>query len=77
MTEFKRENRYLVFKRSEIEEYLTPGQRTQLNLLANICALCREEDDKIPLECVITESDWDCYEDVWALVEQEWRNKND
>lgn len=31
----------------------------------------RQARGKTPLECVVVESDWDCYDAVWKLVELE------
>ena len=57
-TEFEREERYIVFKLSDVEEYFTPGEKQQLARLVEVQRAGREEDGKAPLECVVVESDW-------------------
>ena len=68
-TEFKREERYIVFKLSDVEEHFTPGEKQQLARLVEVQRVGREEAGKAPLECVVVESDWPEYEPTWKAIE--------
>ena len=68
-TEFKREERYLVFKLSDVEEHFTPGERLQLARLAEVQRVGRSESGKPLLECVVVEADWPEYEPTWNAIE--------
>ena len=68
-TELKREERYLVFKLSDVEEHFTPGEKQQLARLAEVQRVGREETGKAPLECVVVEADWPEYEPTWKAIE--------
>lgn len=68
-TEFKREERYIVFKLSDVEEHFTPGEKQQLARLVEVQRAGREEAGKPPLECVVVESDWPEYEPTWKAIE--------
>ncbi len=69
MSKFKRENRYLVLKRKDIEKYLNREDKMRLNRISRDIANSRTDDEKPPLECVVVESDWPIYDSVWAMVE--------
>ena len=68
-TEFEREERYIVFKLSDVEEHFTPGEKQQLARLVEVQRAGREEAGKAPLECVVVESDWPEYEPTWNAIE--------
>ena len=68
-TEFKREERYLVFKLSDVEEHFTPSERQQLARLAEVQRVGRSESGKPLLECVVIEADWPEYEQTWNAIE--------
>ena len=68
-TEFKREERYIVFKLSDVEEHFTPGEKQQLARLAEVQRVGRSEAGKPPLECVVVEADWPEYEPTWKAIE--------
>ena len=68
-TELKREERYLVFKLSDVEEHFTPGEKQQLARLAEVQRVGRSEAGKPPLECVVVEADWPEYEPTWKAIE--------
>ena len=67
--EFMREDRYIVFKMSDVEEHFTPGEKQQLARLVEVQRVGREEAGKAPLECVVVESDWPEYEPTWNAIE--------
>ena len=68
-TEFKLEERYIVFKLSDVEEHFTPGEKQQLARLVEVQRVGREEAGKAPLKCVVVESDWPEYEPTWKAIE--------
>jgi len=60
MSEFKRETRYIVLKLKHLNE-------EQLQAIEDVL-----DDNKIgTVECVVVESDWDCYEETWYRIENE------
>lgn len=75
--EFKKEDRYRVFKVRDIVDAIDfePDKKDDilkaLALLSNVTHNSRIRNDRKPFECVCVESDWGCYEDVWFLVERE------
>ena len=40
----------------------------RLNRISRDIANSRTDDEKPPLECVVVESDWPIYEQVWDMV---------
>lgn len=66
----ERENRYIVFKIKDVEEFLSPTERLQLAKLATGLELDRANKCKRPLECVVVEDDWPEYEQVWDMIEK-------
>lgn len=65
-TEFKREERYIVFKVSDLGNSLKGDEIRQL---AGEYAEQRRLKGKPPLECVVVESDWPEYEPTWRAIE--------
>ena len=55
--EFIREERYIVFKVSDVEKYFTFGERQQLERLVGVQRVGWIEVCKPPLNCVVFESD--------------------
>ena len=68
-TEFNREERYIVFKLSDVEEHFTPGEMQQLARLTEVQRVGRSEAGKPLLECVVVEVDWPEYEPTWKAIE--------
>ena len=68
-TEFQREERYLVFKISDVIEHLTTTEALQLARLYEIQRVGRKEAGKSELECVVVEKDWPEYEPTWQAIE--------
>ncbi len=71
MTEFNLETRYLVLKLADIESALDDRQKGMLEGLSRIVDSSRIARGKKALNAVVVESDWPCYDQVWALVEQQ------
>lgn len=69
MSEFKRENRYIVLKRSDIDRYLSMESKRELLEICEQLQQGRLNDDRADLKCVIVESDWPEYEAVWDMIE--------
>lgn len=65
-TEFKREERYIVFKLSDLGNSL---KGDEIRRLAREYEEHRQQLGKPPLECVVVESDWPEYEPTWKAIE--------
>lgn len=70
MPDFKREDRYFVLKRTDIDAALTDLERHFLMHLGQKVNLTRRFHGKIPLHCVVVESDWPEYESTWQAIER-------
>lgn len=68
--EFKRENRYLVLKRSDIDRALTIPDQTVLFRLAELIHTNRKVYGKRPFACAVVESDWPEYEPTWGAIQR-------
>ena len=68
-TEFKREERYIVFKMSDVERYLTDADRAYLAMMKNEIDAGRDCANKPPFKGLIVESDWPEYEPTWRAIE--------
>ena len=67
--EFKREDRYMVFKISDVVEHCTKTEALHLARLYEIQRVGRKDAGKAELECVVVESDWPEYEPTWKAIE--------
>ena len=65
-TEFQREERYVVFKVSDLGNSL---KGDEIRRLAREYAEQRRLKGKKPLECVVVEKDWPEYEPTWRAIE--------
>ena len=65
-TEFSREDRYIVFKTSDLGNSL---KGDEIRRLAREYAEQRRLKGKEPLECVVVEKDWPEYEPTWEAIE--------
>ncbi len=65
-TEFQREERYVVFKVSDLGNSL---KGDEIRRLAREYAEQRRLKGKEPLECVVVEKDWPEYEPTWKAIE--------
>ena len=68
-TEFTREERYIVFKLSDVERYLTDADRSHLAMMKNEIDAGRDCANKPPFKGLIVESDWPEYEPTWRAIE--------
>jgi len=69
MSEFEREFRYLVMKFKDVNKYLVDTEKEVLLALTKKIANGRSDDMKMPLDCVVVESDWPEYEPTWKAIE--------
>ena len=67
-TEFTREDRYIVFKLSDVERYLTDADRAHLAMMKNEIDAGRDCANKPPFKGLIVESDWPEYEPTWKAI---------
>ena len=76
MSDFKKEIKYLVLKYKDIEAAgFSDEEKAGMYRLINRVELARAQRGKPPLECVVVESEWHCYDKVWEMVELEY-NQN-
>ena len=74
----KREERYLVFKYTDLDElddHYPNYLRNNLADIIDVVESIREEKGKKPLNCVVIEEDWPEYETVWKLLEERVDNE--
>lgn len=67
----QREDRYLVIKRTdmeEIEENFTKEAIKTFNEVCEAVMLARDDRGALPLSCVVVEADWPMYESTWAEI---------
>ena len=71
MSEFNREQRYVVVKINDINSAeCTQPERDAFNVLCDKVARHRAGVGKLPLECVVVEKDWPEYEPTWAAIQR-------
>ena len=74
---FVMEHRYVVIKISDIVDSISPNEVAALKSIMEKISIHRAKCGKIPLECVVVESDWVVYDKVWDMVKmEELNNKN-
>jgi hypothetical protein len=66
----KRENRYTVLKNKDICDYLSVTERKILFEITDKINMCRIDDSRPLIDCVVVESDWPEYEPTWAAIEK-------
>ena len=76
MQDCKREDRYFVLKLSDINKYLTHGEKESLMCISEEIDLCRRDNGKETLKVVVVEHDWPEYEPTWAAIEARMKNAN-
>lgn len=69
MSKFERENKYLVFKRSDLTDLPEHMIKNMIDLVVFISQQ-RARLNKSQLECVVVEKDWPEYECVWSMIEE-------
>lgn len=69
MSEFKREHRYLVLKKKEIDKVLSANQKIKLGEICQALIEARQADGKPQLQCVVVQSNWPEYETIWDMIQ--------
>jgi hypothetical protein len=72
---FVREDRYLVFKHSDLERYVGFRDMRTLDRIASDVKAQREEDKRSAFKCVVVESDWLEFEPVWDMLEKRFKKE--
>lgn len=76
MNQFKREKRYIVIKRKDLELLTREAIEDLENILMAI-AIAKQPDLDTGAEgeisCVVVERDWPMYETVWKMI-QDWHD---
>lgn len=67
-TEFRREQRYIVIKQSDMQRYLSAADREQIDRLCGVIRAGREADGRGNQLSAVVEHDWPEYEIVWAML---------
>lgn len=67
--EFQREDRYVIFKISDLRTMM-PADLTGFDQICRRVTAHRERNGKPPLQCVVVEHDWPEYEPVWQMLEK-------
>ena len=67
--EFMREERYIVFKMSDVERYLTDKDRANITMMKMEIDAGRDCANKPPFKGLIVEADWPEYEPTWKAIE--------
>jgi len=74
--QFKRENRYIVLKLTDIEKYLDDDRRKLLDFIAGNIRDGRLLEEKPTFKCVVVEQDWPEYEPTWQAIERRVTGKS-
>ena len=75
MIPFKREERYWVLKMKDIDAFLDDHDKKQLDCIMDKVKQGREFQNRPQLRCVCVEMDWECYDQIWDLIEREYLNE--
>lgn len=73
MSEFERENRYIVLKRRDVEacgKLLTPEAWSAFETIEKMVNQIRLNSGKQPLLALVVESDWPEYEQTWDAIKR-------
>lgn len=74
---FEKKTKYWVAKLSDVNSALSDEEKGLLDRLLGKVAAHREATGKAPLECVVVESDWPNYAEIWASIERVASGNND
>ena len=73
MTEFKREQKYLVIKLADLQKYAS-NMIPELNKILSLIRLGREREGKRDSNYVVVNEDEPYAETVWALIKARWED---
>ena len=68
MTEFKKESKYLVLKREDIDKYLSIPEKTLLTGICQSVFVGRENEGKKDNSYIVVNNDETYSDDVWDLI---------
>lgn len=68
MTDFIKEDRYIVFKIKDLKAFLSDEQKEQLDAISKTILEARRAQDRPDVDCVVVESDWPIYNQVWGMI---------
>ena len=78
MEQFKKEDRYLVIKREELDHVLnnltTIANADTFRSIVDIAGVYRESLGKEPFDCVIAKAGTPEYGEVWRSIEEKWKD---
>lgn len=81
MEEFKKEDRYLVIKREELDHVLdsvvTIQSKEVFNSIIKVLEMYRVSLGKEPLDCVIAKKGTPEYDYTWSSIERKWQEDQD
>ena len=63
-------DQYFVVRRSEVNKFMTPLERTQFAIMRERINSGRVSDGRRPLRCICVEEDWPEYELVLEMLEK-------
>ena len=69
LKEFVKEDRYIVFKKSDILNCLTEDEANTIEGIIKKVDTYRKSVGKDSLQTVVVESDWAIYDTVWEMLE--------
>jgi len=80
MSDFVRENRYIVLKRKDVDKYLSDEAKQKLENIIMAISLAKQPDidtgASACVDCVVVEKDWPEYEPTWLAIENRVKNGN-
>jgi hypothetical protein len=68
--EFKREEKYIVFKIDDVKKYLDTELKRQLVIISETIGICRTVDGKKDNRYVVVNEDEPYAEQVWELIKK-------
>lgn len=70
MDEFKREERYIVFKIKDVDAFFSDFHKKQIEELIAHISWHRKHEKMPELSGVFIERDWPMYEDTWKAIQE-------
>lgn len=77
MRAFHREDRYLILKREDIRDYLTPHGTKSLHEICETIDEGRKSQGKSIHRFVVVKDTWPMYEAVWKMIETLFNSNKD
>ena len=77
MKEFKRENKYLVLKHSDVDKYLSRNEKIEFDIMLLGITTGRMNDSKNINHYVVVNEDEPYAKQVWQLIQRQWEKDNE